>query len=148
MGSEIRGFGSASVLSEKINFLSSPLIISLVFSAYLPSAIADIEKKRFTISIKGPRFSIDIVYMIYDVVVEFKMSNKKKSNEMWGGRFSEKSTDLLTKINSSIDIDKRLAFEDILGSKAHVEMLAKTGIITKKTKSEILYGLKKIEKKK
>ena len=74
------------------------------------------------------------------------MSNKKKSNKMWGGRFSEKSTDLLTKINSSIDIDKRLAFEDILGSKAHVEMLAKTGIITKKTKNEILYGLKKIEK--
>ena len=74
------------------------------------------------------------------------MSNKKKSNKMWGGRFSDKSTDLLKKINSSIDIDKRLAFEDILGSKAHVEMLAKTGIITKKTRNEILYGLKKIEK--
>ena len=74
------------------------------------------------------------------------MSNKKKSNKMWGGRFSEKSTDLLTKINSSIDIDKRLAFEDILGSKAHVEMLGKTGIITKKTRDKILYGLKKIEK--
>ncbi len=63
-----------------------------------------------------------------------------------GGRFSEKSTDLLTKINSSIDIDKRLAFEDILGSKAHVEMLAKMDIITKKTKAKILRGLKKIEK--
>ena len=74
------------------------------------------------------------------------MSNKKKSNKMWGGRFSDKSTDLLTKINSSIDIDKRLAFEDILGSKAHVEMLGKTGIITKKTRDEILYGLKEIEK--
>ena len=74
------------------------------------------------------------------------MSNKKKTNKMWGGRFSEKSTDVLTKINSSIDIDKRLAFEDILGSKAHVEMLAKTGIITKQTKNKILYGLKKIEK--
>ena len=71
------------------------------------------------------------------------MSNKKKSNEMWGGRFSEKSTDLLTKINSSIDIDKRLAFEDILGSKAHVEMLAKMNIITKQTKKKILSGLKK-----
>ena len=74
------------------------------------------------------------------------MSNKKKSNEMWGGRFSEKSADLLTQINSSIDIDKRLAFEDILGSKAHVEMLAKMNIITKKTKIKILDGLKKIEK--
>ena len=74
------------------------------------------------------------------------MSNKKKLNEMWGGRFSEKSSELLTKINSSIDIDKRLAFEDILGSKAHVNMLAKMNIISKKTKTNILSGLKKIEK--
>ena len=74
------------------------------------------------------------------------MSNKKKSNKMWGGRFSEKSADLLTQLNSSIDIDKRLAFEDILGSKAHVEMLAKNNIITKKTETKILFGLKKIEK--
>ncbi len=65
---------------------------------------------------------------------------------MWGGRFSEKPTDLLTQINSSIDIDRRLAFEDILGSKAHVEMLAKMNIITKKVKAKILRGLKKIEK--
>ena len=78
--------------------------------------------------------------------MEFKLSNKKKSNEMWGGRFSEKSADLLTKINSSIDIDKRLAFQDILGSMAHVKMLAKTGIITKKTKTKILNGLRKIER--
>ena len=110
------------------------------------SAIAEIEKKRFTISIKGPSFSINRVFIFYDVVVEFNLSNKNKSNEMWGGRFSEKSTDLLTKINSSIDIDKRLAFEDILGSQAHVEMLAKMNIITKPTKKKILSGLKKIEK--
>ena len=74
------------------------------------------------------------------------MSKKNKSNKMWGGRFSEKSADLLTQINSSINIDKRLAFEDILGSKAHVEMLAKMNIITKKTKTKIFSGLKKIEK--
>ena len=74
------------------------------------------------------------------------MSNKKKSNEMWGGRFSERAADLLTEINSSIDIDKRLAFEDILGSKAHVKMLAKMQIIAKKTETKILKGLKKIEK--
>ena len=65
---------------------------------------------------------------------------------MWGGRFSERAADLLTEINSSIDIDKRLAFEDILGSKAHVKMLAKMRIITKKTETKILNGLKKIEK--
>ena len=78
--------------------------------------------------------------------MEFNLSNKKKSNEMWGGRFSERAADLLTEINSSIDIDKRLAFEDILGSKAHVKMLAKMQIIAKKTETKILKGLKKIEK--
>ena len=97
-------------------------------------------------SIKGPRFSINDLFIVYHVVVEFKLSNKKKSNEMWGGRFSEKSADLLTKINSSIDIDKRLAFQDILGSMAHVKMLAKMSIITKKTKTKILNGLRKIER--
>ena len=71
------------------------------------------------------------------------MSNNKKSNEMWGGRFSEKSTDLLTKINSSIDIDKRLAFEEILGSQAHVEMLANMNIITKQTKKKDIERIKK-----
>ena len=110
------------------------------------SAIDEIEKKRFTISIKGPNFSINRVFIFYDIVVEFNLSKKNKSNKMWGGRFSEKSADLLTQINSSINIDKRLAFEDILGSKAHVEMLAKMNIITKKTKTKILSGLKKIEK--
>ena len=104
------------------------------------------KKKRFTISIKGPSFSINMVFMIHDVVVEFNLSNKKKSNGMWGGRFSERAADLLTEINSSIEIDKRLAFEDILGSKAHVKMLAKMRIITKKTETKILNGLKKIEK--
>ena len=144
--SNTRGFGSISVFFEKINFLSSPSIIFLVFSSYLLSANTEIEKKRFTMSIKGPSFSINIVFIIHDVVVEFNLSNKKKSNEMWGGRFSERAADLLTEINSSIDIDKRLAFEDILGSKAHVKMLAKMQIITKKTETKILKGLKKIEK--
>ncbi len=95
---------------------------------------------------KGPNFSLKRLSIIHDVVAEFKMSNKKKPNKMWGGRFSENPTDLLTKINSSIDIDKRLAFVDILGSRAHVEMLAKTKIINRKTKSKILSGLREIEK--
>jgi len=30
-----------------------------------------------------------------------------KSNQMWGGRFDEKPSDIMTQINASIDIDKR-----------------------------------------
>ena len=70
----------------------------------------------------------------------------KKKNKMWGSRFSENTMDLLTKINSSINIDKRLALVDITGSKAHVEMLANSDIITKKIKTKLLNGLNRIEK--
>ena len=74
------------------------------------------------------------------------MSNKKISNKMWGGRFKEKTLPLMEEINSSIDIDKRLALVDIMGSRAHVKMLAETKIIKKATKQKILMGLDKIEK--
>ena len=47
---------------------------------------------------------------------------------------------------SSIDIDKRLYKEDIIGSIAHVEMLFKQKIISFKIKNKIIYGLNKIEK--
>ena len=44
------------------------------------------------------------------------MSNKK-SNKMWGGRFNDQTLPLMEEINSSIDIDKRLALVDIMGSR-------------------------------
>ena len=74
------------------------------------------------------------------------MSNKKVTNKMWGGRFKEKSLPLMLEINSSIDIDKRLALIDIKGSRAHAKMLAKTKILKQQTKRKILSGLNQIEK--
>ena len=53
---------------------------------------------------------------------------------------------LFQEIGSSIDVDKRLFKEDIMGSLAHVEMLSKQKIITPKIKKKISKGLKKIEK--
>ncbi len=70
-----------------------------------------------------------------------------KLNPMWSGRFSMPSSDLLQKINESISFDVRLAKHDILGSKAHCKMLAKTGIITKEECKKIIDGLNKIDKK-
>ena len=74
------------------------------------------------------------------------MTRNKNNQAIWNTRIKKKSSSLFQKIGNSIDIDKRLAFEDILGSKAHVKMLAKMRIITKKTETKILNGLKKIEK--
>ena len=49
-------------------------------------------------------------------------------------------------MGSSIDVDKRLYKEDIIGSIAHAEMLFKQKIITFKIKNKIVYGLNKIKK--
>ena len=49
-------------------------------------------------------------------------------------------------MGNSIDVDKRLYKEDIIGSIAHVEMLFKQKIITFKIKNKIVYGLNKIKK--
>ena len=49
-------------------------------------------------------------------------------------------------MGNSIDVDKRLYKEDIIGSIAHAEMLFKQKIITFKIKNKIVYGLNKIKK--
>lgn len=67
-------------------------------------------------------------------------------NVMWGGRFILGPSEIMEKINASIDFDKKLYKQDILGSKVHAKMLAKQNIITKEDEREIQEGLTKIEK--
>ncbi|MEM7567949.1 MAG: hypothetical protein AAF321_12030, partial [Pseudomonadota bacterium] len=45
------------------------------------------------------------------------------SQKMWGGRFAAGPAAIMEEINASIDFDKRLAQQDIRGSKAHADML-------------------------
>ena len=66
------------------------------------------------------------------------------SNAMWGGRFASGPDAIMEEINASIDFDKRLAAQDIAGSKAHAAMLAATGIITEADASAIRGGLDRI----
>ncbi|MGB0661939.1 MAG: argininosuccinate lyase [Mangrovicoccus sp.] len=54
---------------------------------------------------------------------------KDTSNAMWGGRFADGPDAIMEAINASIGFDKRLASQDIAGSRAHAAMLAATGII-------------------
>ena len=51
------------------------------------------------------------------------------SNKMWGGRFSVGPAEIMEEINASVDFDRKLAQQDIAGSKAHVAMLASQGIV-------------------
>ena len=64
---------------------------------------------------------------------------------MWGGRFEAGPAAIMREITPSIDFDKRLAGEDLAGSKAHVRMLATEGIVAKDDASAILKGLEQIE---
>ena len=66
------------------------------------------------------------------------------TNTMWGGRFAASPAEVMQEINASIDFDKRLWRHDIEASKAHVAMLAATGILTGKEAGEIAGGLDKI----
>ena len=74
------------------------------------------------------------------------MTTKKNNKAVWNTRIKKKTSSLFQKIGSSLAIDKQLYKEDIVGSKAHVEMLFKQKIISFKIKNKIIYGLDKIEK--
>jgi len=69
---------------------------------------------------------------------------KSKNKAVWSTRFNKPTSKIFEKIGASIDIDKRLFQEDILGSIIHAEMLAKQKIIEKKKSKKIIQGLKKI----
>lgn len=72
------------------------------------------------------------------------MTQKQNANQMWGGRFEEKPSDIMEQINASIGVDKRMWRQDIRGSIAHATMLAAQGILSKDEAALIVDGLNKI----
>ena len=70
---------------------------------------------------------------------------KNKTNPLWGGRFKQKSSELLKKINNSISFDYKLASQDLRVSKAYCKALCKSKIISKKEETLIVDCLKTIE---
>jgi argininosuccinate lyase len=64
---------------------------------------------------------------------------------MWGGRFSVKPAELMQAINVSIGFDKRLARQDLAGSRAHAAMLEAVGVIGAADAAAIQDGLSQIE---
>ena len=71
--------------------------------------------------------------------------DEPKGQKMWGGRFAAQPSDIMEAINASIDVDQRMAREDIAGSRAHADMLAATGIISADDNTAIQGGLNTIE---
>ncbi|WP_299867032.1 argininosuccinate lyase [uncultured Roseobacter sp.] len=63
------------------------------------------------------------------------------SNKMWGGRFAAGPDAIMEAINASIGFDKRMAAQDIAGSRAHAAMLGATGILQASDVEAIREGL-------
>ena len=61
--------------------------------------------------------------------------------QLWGGRFTKQTDDMVYAFNASISFDKRFLEQDITGSIAHVVMLEKQGVITLQEKDDIVKGL-------
>ncbi len=74
------------------------------------------------------------------------MLKNKNNKAIWNTRIKRKTSTFFQKVGGSLNIDKKLYKEDIIGSIAHVEMLFKQKIISFKVKNKIIYGLNKIEK--
>ena len=66
--------------------------------------------------------------------------------QLWGGRFTKETDQLVYNFNASISFDKKFYQQDIRGSIAHVTMLAKQGILTEEEKNQIIEGLQGILK--
>ena len=66
--------------------------------------------------------------------------------DLWGGRFTKDTDQMVYDFNASINFDKKLYKQDIKGSIAHVTMLAKQEILTAEDKISIINGLEGILK--
>ena len=64
--------------------------------------------------------------------------------QLWGGRFTKETDQLVYNFNASISFDKKLYRQDIEGSIAHVKMLGRQGILTSEEALEMSAELKKI----
>ncbi len=68
------------------------------------------------------------------------------SEKLWGGRFEKSTDEMINEFQASIAFDKRMYREDIAGSIAHANMLAKCGILADKDRDAIVAGLRDILK--
>lgn len=64
--------------------------------------------------------------------------------QLWGGRFTKETDQLVYNFNASIGFDQKFYRQDIQGSMAHVTMLASVGVLTEDEKDQIIAGLKGI----
>ena len=73
-----------------------------------------------------------------------KLPPQKKSKGLLRRHFEGDTSEVMNKINASIDVDKRLYAQDIAGSQAHCQMLVGQGILSSSDGAAIEGGLQTI----
>lgn len=72
-------------------------------------------------------------------------NSTSSSGQLWAGRSSGKTSDIVVQIGESISLDIELYKEDIFGSAAHAKMLHKIGILDSIELKDILQALTEIQ---
>lgn len=80
------------------------------------------------------------------ILYTYEWEKERNGNmaQLWGGRFTKETDKLVYNFNASIGFDQKFFKQDVQGSKAHVTMLARQGILTEAERDEILRGLDSI----
>jgi argininosuccinate lyase len=68
-----------------------------------------------------------------------------EGGRLWGGRFGAGPAEAFDRLNSSLEVDRRLWRQDIAGSRAHARMLGARGIVPAEDATEIARGLDLVE---
>jgi argininosuccinate lyase len=65
---------------------------------------------------------------------------------LWQGRFASPPADELLAFTASLPFDRRLGPDDVVGSRAHVRMLARVGLLTDGERDAVLAALDTVDK--
>jgi argininosuccinate lyase len=72
--------------------------------------------------------------------------SRKTAARLWGGRFAGGPSEIMQRINASIDVDRRMYLQDIAGSRAHCAMLVSARILSRADGGKIQKGLEQVER--
>jgi len=72
--------------------------------------------------------------------------SERDARPLWHGRFAEGPAGDMLAFTSSLGVDRRLAADDIAGSRAHVAMLDRVGLLTHEEAGAVMTALDAVEK--
>src|SRR5262249_17635099 len=73
-----------------------------------------------------------------------EVSAQEEARPLWHGRFGEGPADALMERSGRLPFGRRLAHDDLVGSRAHVDMLASVGLLTEEERFAIADALDRV----